>query len=429
MFALWINLHGSWVFGLVVMGDLHRFRVWLKASGATYVAERWTPVQLRELRNSICRLRLPQCWLTRTATNWCGIPLICYSVNSQSSTEIVEWQSVDFHTGYGKLAMLMIFALLAVTVLSRDRWELRDVLLVAFAIWTSLTHVRFLLFAAIVLIPILGTAGPRIRALRSEERQALAQLRDDCCHRGPHTVGISERVAAPEPASMLTFPRAALQFMQQKQINGRLFHFYDYGGYIEWNAPAVKTFADGRADIFIYNGVFDDYLKVNRIEKPLELLDKYKIDYVLFPVDKHLCYLLDHSVDGARSMQTKWQSSTRECHTAGAVVKAEPTNAARPRGIILQHTSQLPLEVRAATGHASLVDGAVCHAPPGSHGVFSFPVMCMFLLVAAIFAFSVRAIAEPDIWWHLRNARSSDAIPLASWRGHLLIHGSGVAFA
>jgi hypothetical protein len=27
----------------------------------------------------------------------------------------------------------------------------------------------------------------------------------------------------------------------------------------------------------------------------LELLDKYKIDYVLFPVDKHLSYLLDHS--------------------------------------------------------------------------------------------------------------------------------------
>jgi hypothetical protein len=41
--------------------------------------------------------------------------------------------------------------------------------------------------------------------------------------------------------------------------------------------------------------VFDDYLKVNRIEQPLELLDKYRIDYVLFPVDKHLCYVLDHS--------------------------------------------------------------------------------------------------------------------------------------
>jgi hypothetical protein len=36
--------------------------------------------------------------------------------------------------------------------------------------------------------------------------------------------------------------------------------------------------------------------------------------------------------------------------------------------------------------------------------VFSFPVMCMFLLVAVIFGYSARGIAESDIWWHLRNA-------------------------
>jgi hypothetical protein len=30
--------------------------------------------------------------------------------------------------------------------------------------------------------------------------------------------------------------------------------------------------------------------------------------------------------------------------------------------------------------------------------------MCMFLLAAVIFGFSVKQIAEPDIWWHLRNA-------------------------
>ena len=91
------------------------------------------------------------------------------------------------------------------------------------------------------------------------------------------------------------FPRDALRFMQQKQITGRLFHWYDFGGYIEFYAPGVKTFADGRTDIFVYNGILGDYLKINTIEKPFELLDQYKIDYVLFPVDKHLSYVLDHS--------------------------------------------------------------------------------------------------------------------------------------
>ena len=36
--------------------------------------------------------------------------------------------------------------------------------------------------------------------------------------------------------------------------------------------------------------------------------------------------------------------------------------------------------------------------------IFSFPVMCMVLLAAVIFGLSVKQIADPDIWWHLRNA-------------------------
>jgi hypothetical protein len=59
----------------------------------------------------------------------------------------------------------------------------------------------------------------------------------------------------------------------------------------------VKTFADGRLDIFAYNGVLNDYFKINGIERPFELLDKYKIDYVLFPVNKPLTYVLDHSAE------------------------------------------------------------------------------------------------------------------------------------
>ena len=37
---------------------------------------------------------------------------------------------------------------------------------------------------------------------------------------------------------------------------------------------------------------------------------------------------------------------------------------------------------------------------------FGFPVMCMSLLAAAIFRYCTQNIAEPDIWWHLRNART-----------------------
>ena len=62
-----------------------------------------------------------------------------------------------------------------------------------------------------------------------------------------------------------------------------------------WHSPEIKTFIDGRTDIFVYNGVFDDYLKIDRIDKTLELLDHYGIRYVLFIPNDASVYVLSHS--------------------------------------------------------------------------------------------------------------------------------------
>ena len=55
--------------------------------------------------------------------------------------------------------------------------------------------------------------------------------------------------------------------MQQHHLEGRIFNNYGWGGYMEWNAPELKPFIDGRADIFIYNGSFDDYVHATMIQK------------------------------------------------------------------------------------------------------------------------------------------------------------------
>ena len=292
LFAIWINLHGSWVFGLVVLG-IYIVSGLVQGRWSTVVAECWAPAQLRKL------IVASVASVAALFVNPYGYKLVWYPFDLLSRQtavrrDIIEWQSVDFHTLYGTLAMLMILSLLAAAWFSPEPWELRDVLLVVFALWTSLTHVRFLVFAAIVLVPILA---PRLRLFSPYDPEkdkpwlnlALVTV----------VAGIIFW-AYPNPSEIQSlidadFPRDALYFMQQKHITGRLFNFYDFGGYIEWNAPTIKTFADGRADIFTYNGVLDDYLKINNIEQPFELLDRYKIDYVLFPVGKRLTYVLDHS--------------------------------------------------------------------------------------------------------------------------------------
>ena len=60
-----------------------------------------------------------------------------------------------------------------------------------------------------------------------------------------------------------------------------------WGGYLEWHAPALKTFVDSRVDIFEYAGVFEDYLTLMGADmaqhRPDAILQKYNIRYVLFP--------------------------------------------------------------------------------------------------------------------------------------------------
>jgi hypothetical protein len=90
------------------------------------------------------------------------------------------------------------------------------------------------------------------------------------------------------------YPKAALDFMRT-QHSGRIFNSVEFGGYMEWNYPGLKPFIDGRGDIFIYNGIYDDYAGVTGLTRPLEALDKYHIDYVLVERNWPLTYLLENS--------------------------------------------------------------------------------------------------------------------------------------
>ena len=302
LFALWINLHGSWVFGFVVIG-IYVVSGLVEGQWNNVVAERWPSARLRKM------LIVFGASLIALFANPYGYKLVRYpfeflfglKTNLENS---VEWGSVDFHTGYGKLAMAMIFALLAAAWFSRKPWQLQDILLVAFAMWMSLNHLRFLPFAAIILVHILGPRLHLFTAYDPKKDKPSLNLAMTAIIVGlilwmyPSTARLQNDIDS-------QFPRDALHFMQQEQITGRLFHDYIFGGYLEWNAPTLRTFADGRTDIFIYNGVLDDYLKIIRIERPLELLDKYEISYVLFPVNTPLAYLLDHSAGWRAIYQDK----------------------------------------------------------------------------------------------------------------------------
>lgn len=292
LFAIWINLHGSWVFGMVVLA-LTIAAGLVEGEWGLVIARRWTPLDLRKL------LLASGVSVGALFVNPFGSRLVLYPFDllfrQQSNLQYVrEWQSVDFSTGNGKLALLTIFALLTAGLFSRRRWKLDEVLLTAFALWAALSHGRMLFFAGLILAPILA---PRLQLFPPYERELdkpwlnaaiMAAVAGSIIVFFPSNAQLQQKVAQ-------EYPAAALQFMEQQHLNGKIFNEYMWGGYMEWNAPDLKPLIDGRADIFVHNGVFDDVVKANAINEPLGILKKYQIDYALLKPAQPLTYILRHS--------------------------------------------------------------------------------------------------------------------------------------
>ena len=292
LFALWINLHGSWVFGVAVFAIVIASGMVDGESGAV-VARRWATRELQKL------------WLAFAASlaalfvNPFGYKLVIYPFDlllrhTGIMQYLEEWQPVDFGAWNGKLALLLIFGLLAAILLSRKSWRLDEALLVAFALWAALSHARFLFFAGLILAPVLA---PRLHLFPPYQRELdkpwlnaiiLAGVIAGLIYFFPSAAYLQAKVDE-------EYPRRALDFMQRQHVAGRIFNEYGWGGYMEWNTPEFKPFIDGRADLFVYNGTFQDDMSAATLQRPFEVLDKYTIDYVLLKRQQPLAYLLENS--------------------------------------------------------------------------------------------------------------------------------------
>jgi len=91
------------------------------------------------------------------------------------------------------------------------------------------------------------------------------------------------------------FPSAAVQYLNAHPQQGNMFNQYEWGGYLEWKEPALRTFIDSRTDIFEYKGVLQDYVAISAVDYSQELLDKYQTAYVLYSAESSLSYFLSQS--------------------------------------------------------------------------------------------------------------------------------------
>jgi hypothetical protein len=169
-------------------------------------------------------------------------------------------------------------------------------------VYGAVTYVRFLFLMAILLLPLLAIdlrdekagAASTGKNRRFVSAVAMALLVAAIAGKYPGEKKLHAGIAE-------AFPEKAVPYVRNLAGRGNLLNNFNWGGYLEWEAPAVKEFIDPRNDIFVHEGVMSDYLRATKVQDTFAVLDKYRIRYVLLAEDAPAAYLLGHSADWTRA--------------------------------------------------------------------------------------------------------------------------------
>jgi hypothetical protein len=320
LFCLWINTHGSWSLGVVIFLIFCGSGL-IEGSWGRVDSERWTPRQFRQL------LLTGVGSAAALFVNPFGHRLVFYPLDMAfrqklNIAHVAEWVSVDFHQLRGKIVLGLLLALLGGALVRNRRWNLAELGLLAFALYSGLTYVRFLFLLAIVAAPIVAKLLDFFPPYREEEDTpvlnafVVAAMIAGMLYFWPASAQL-------QPSIDAEYPAQAMSVLKAHPPDGPILSFYLWGGYLGWNDRNIKVFIDSRVDIFEYAGVLKDYLDALDPSSAGPVLDKYKIRYVLFPSREPLSYALEHDPG--------WKVLYRDQLTELFQKKDMPPPAATPR--------------------------------------------------------------------------------------------------
>ena len=292
VFLLWVNAHGSWIIGLVLLA-LFALSSSVEGRWGSIEAIRWSRPQARKLA-----------WVSLLSTlaifvNPYGWRLALYPFDMAfhqklNIANVDEWRSLDFHSPRGKIVLATLAVAILLQLVRRRRWMLHEVLFLLVGTYAALTYSRFLFLAAILVVPLLAEDLSQWMPYYAD--------RDKPWLNAAIILGSVVAVICLFPTNRQLndrgsrlYPDAALTYLQNFHPRGNVFNDYLWGGYMIWNVRQVPVFIDSRVDVFERNGVLADYLHAIRIEDSLQILDKYSIQYVLFENHRPLSYLLQHT--------------------------------------------------------------------------------------------------------------------------------------
>lgn len=300
LFALWANLHGGVVVGVLLL-------------------TLWTAGEL--LERALHRLPLQPagplalgtlaCWLA-IALNPNGFQVYLYPFEVLGhpvvQDYITEWFAPDFHHSDLRPFEVLLLLLFSGAVLGREapdhsgRMGMGEFLVLVAMTHAALVTQRNTAPFALAAAPVAAAGLASFwRSVEPDWSRALRSLPSAPALTGAllclalFGVGMLFLPSVPPSGwvdhglAMSTFPRAAAPRLQAGEWPGALYNDYVWGGYLIWTAPARPVFIDGRAEVYYPNKVFDDEMVIHRTERGWDAaLDRRKVTVVLTQKDGSL---------------------------------------------------------------------------------------------------------------------------------------------
>ena len=280
LFAVWVNTHGSFFLGMIVLAVVLLFGS-IPVSAGLLAAR---PLDAARRRALSWAAAFSAAGLFVNPVGW---QLLAYPLRTIFDARlrldaVTEWQSLSFDDvrAFGLLALaggILLIVLVRRTVLYLD-----EVALLAVAFGMAILHQRLLFAWGILAAPVL------CRQL-ADAWDDYDPARDLLLPNALLILGSIAIAFAAFPARSALIsqvqrgsPVHAVDFILRARLTGRMLNDYVYGGYLSWALPRQKVFIDGRADVYAWTGVFADYGAWATLrEDPRRLLDKYAIDFCL----------------------------------------------------------------------------------------------------------------------------------------------------
>jgi hypothetical protein len=293
VFGIWVNCHGSYASGLVILvvtgacgffdlkigpvvsfawaARTHRTYIW--ASLLSFVALLWNPEGWRLLRYPIDVLFLQHTGLANV-NEWLPLPLL------------------DIRAA-GLLAILIGVAVAAAA--GRVEVRLDEAILLAMVALLAVRHQRMLFLFGVVSAPIVCRLAAAMWSTRERKRD-LPIANAVCMGIAVLTVALSFPTQSDlEDQVRKSSPVAAVEFIRNAHLQGPMLNDYTLGGYLMWTLPEHKVFVDGRADVYDWTGVLEEFGRWALLkEDPQLLLNKYKIQFCVLDSGAPMSHVLPY---------------------------------------------------------------------------------------------------------------------------------------